>query len=246
VEDPAALVAYLMEESAEVNPDSVSALIAGGETLRIGLARSVPVQTEYYTAWVDSEGRAQFREDVYGYDAVLAAVLEGEPLRADGLPGTDRPRVQVDEATSGIVPDAAGAQAEGGSVQVGVGDVGQADVDRPAGEVEALSRRLVSRLAEILVGPGRPVTGNDLEWFSGLQALRQSVELFEQAGIDGVDLAGPVVAQDTREVRQAVGEVFSAGPVGAAEALAGVDVAEGKNALGPGTGQGGLPETRGP
>jgi murein L,D-transpeptidase YcbB/YkuD len=32
----------------------------------------IPVVITYYTAWVDENGRLNFREDIYGHDARLA------------------------------------------------------------------------------------------------------------------------------------------------------------------------------
>ena len=34
-----------------------------------------PVAITYFTAWVDDEGRVNFRDDVYGHDARLAREL---------------------------------------------------------------------------------------------------------------------------------------------------------------------------
>lgn len=45
------------------------------------LDRPVPVYLVYFTAWVDENGVAQFRDDVYGRDAALMAALERRPGR---------------------------------------------------------------------------------------------------------------------------------------------------------------------
>jgi murein L,D-transpeptidase YcbB/YkuD len=41
----------------------------------IALPRPVPVYVTYFTAWVDADGALQLRDDVYGWDARLAAAL---------------------------------------------------------------------------------------------------------------------------------------------------------------------------
>ena len=40
------------------------------------LKRKVPVLLTYWTAWIDSEGRLNFRRDPYGQDAKWAAALD--------------------------------------------------------------------------------------------------------------------------------------------------------------------------
>ena len=41
----------------------------------VTLKESVPVFITYFTAWVDSEGLLNFREDIYGHDKKLAKHL---------------------------------------------------------------------------------------------------------------------------------------------------------------------------
>lgn len=45
------------------------------------LDRPVPIYLAYFTAWVDEDGVAQFRNDIYGRDAALIAALERRPAR---------------------------------------------------------------------------------------------------------------------------------------------------------------------
>jgi murein L,D-transpeptidase YcbB/YkuD len=47
----------------------------GGKEKFISLKEKVPVYIGYFTAFVDSNGRLNFRDDVYGHDAKLAATL---------------------------------------------------------------------------------------------------------------------------------------------------------------------------
>ena len=50
----------------------------------INLRPPMPVTIGYFTAWVDSKGRLNFRDDVYGHDAQLARELFApETLPAD-------------------------------------------------------------------------------------------------------------------------------------------------------------------
>ncbi|QIE54747.1 L,D-transpeptidase family protein [Pikeienuella piscinae] len=80
VQDPMRLAMALLELQ-EPNPDAlIDRVLASGRETTVRLDTPVPVHLGYRTAWVDDEGRAQFRGDIYGRDArVLAA------LRAAGV-----------------------------------------------------------------------------------------------------------------------------------------------------------------
>ena len=55
--------------------DSVHAAANASGERRVSLPEPVPVQLGYWTVWVDEDGAVQFRPDVYGWDAKLAAAL---------------------------------------------------------------------------------------------------------------------------------------------------------------------------
>jgi L,D-transpeptidase YcbB len=59
-------------------PQRLEEAIAGGGSLRIPVARPLPVYILYWTAFVGPDGVAQFRDDVYGRDRRLAAALAAE------------------------------------------------------------------------------------------------------------------------------------------------------------------------
>jgi murein L,D-transpeptidase YcbB/YkuD len=61
----------------------VAEAIAAGDSQRIEVARSLPVYILYWTAFAASDGLVQFRDDVYGQDRRLAAMLAAE-ARAPG------------------------------------------------------------------------------------------------------------------------------------------------------------------
>ena len=46
-----------------------------GKEKYVTLKQTVPVFIGYFTAWVDSKGQLNFRDDVYGHDAKLAAKM---------------------------------------------------------------------------------------------------------------------------------------------------------------------------
>ena len=67
------------------NADSIAATLAQGATRQVPLPQPVPVYLLYWTAFVDASGQVNFRNDLYGRDAPLEALLAGQapaPLSA--------------------------------------------------------------------------------------------------------------------------------------------------------------------
>lgn len=54
----------------------VANAIASGERQEIKLKTKIPVYLGYYTAWVNEDGRVEFRDDIYDRDRVLVQALE--------------------------------------------------------------------------------------------------------------------------------------------------------------------------
>jgi len=67
VEKPRELAALLMQQPIEVLDQE----IATGSTTRGDLPQSVPVFVVYETAFADTDGKLQYRPDVYGRDALI-------------------------------------------------------------------------------------------------------------------------------------------------------------------------------
>jgi murein L,D-transpeptidase YcbB/YkuD len=82
----AALV--LADGTGRWTPKRLAEAIAGGSSPRVAVARPLPVYILYWTAFVGVDGAAQFRDDVYGRDARLAAAL----LVERSAPGRDLAR----------------------------------------------------------------------------------------------------------------------------------------------------------
>ncbi len=77
--EPAKLAEYLLREDSTWTSKKVKeAMTAKTETI-VRLNRSRPVVLGYFTVWVDRHGHANFRRDVYGHDAKLAAELFATP-----------------------------------------------------------------------------------------------------------------------------------------------------------------------
>ncbi len=64
----------MLETLAHVDPsidlEKAKRILQSGKNVHIRLKRKIPVDIVYLTAWVDYDGVLQFRDDVYGYDAM--------------------------------------------------------------------------------------------------------------------------------------------------------------------------------
>ena len=78
LEQPVELARYLLGEQME--RDSLDAFIGLGTWRRVGLKKHVPVHFLYWTAWADSQGVVNFRDDLYGLDRRLDRALRGDSL----------------------------------------------------------------------------------------------------------------------------------------------------------------------
>ncbi|MBN2870909.1 MAG: L,D-transpeptidase family protein, partial [Campylobacterales bacterium] len=72
-QEPIVLADYLLERDG--NDQNVENLIEGRSNRNIFLSRPLKVYITYWTAWEDEAGKAHFRDDVYGYDNDMAAIL---------------------------------------------------------------------------------------------------------------------------------------------------------------------------
>ncbi len=75
LEHPIELSQWLLGETPGWTDGGIEEAIASGETRTVLLKQPVPVHLQYWTAWVDDEGKARFVDDIYRRDAPLAAAL---------------------------------------------------------------------------------------------------------------------------------------------------------------------------
>ncbi|HEX4972712.1 MAG TPA: L,D-transpeptidase family protein [Steroidobacteraceae bacterium] len=86
VERALELTQLVLNDQERWNDESIAAVLASGESRNVTLKKSIPVLLTYWTAWVDPQGRTQFRRDIYGQDDKWAQALEAEfRLRAKPL-----------------------------------------------------------------------------------------------------------------------------------------------------------------
>ena len=75
IERPLELAELLLANPATWNSTAIRKVVDAGRIQNVTLPNKVPVLLAYWTAWVDPEGRVNFRRDVYGQDAQWAAGL---------------------------------------------------------------------------------------------------------------------------------------------------------------------------
>jgi L,D-transpeptidase YcbB len=82
--DPEKMANYVLRGNPEWTPEKINEAMNAGEEKFVKLKNPIPVFISYYTAWVDESGQLNFREDIYGHDAHLAAKMftnyASEPL----------------------------------------------------------------------------------------------------------------------------------------------------------------------
>jgi murein L,D-transpeptidase YcbB/YkuD len=77
VQDPETLAAFVLDRQPGWSEGQIKAAIATGQRQIVTLNQPLPVHIAYLTAWVNKDGSVNFRRDVYGRDAILAAALFG-------------------------------------------------------------------------------------------------------------------------------------------------------------------------
>jgi murein L,D-transpeptidase YcbB/YkuD len=85
VERALELAALVLNDPDTWSAQAIDAAVARGQLQNVTLKRKVPVLLTYWTAWVDPEGRTNFRRDLYGQDAKWAAALDA-PFRVRARP----------------------------------------------------------------------------------------------------------------------------------------------------------------
>jgi murein L,D-transpeptidase YcbB/YkuD len=77
VQDPETLAAFVLDRQPGWSERQIKVAIGSGQRAIVTLDQPLPVHIAYLTAWVNKDGSVNFRRDVYGRDAILAAALLG-------------------------------------------------------------------------------------------------------------------------------------------------------------------------
>ncbi|HEX2532234.1 MAG TPA: L,D-transpeptidase family protein [Chitinophagaceae bacterium] len=73
VADAEKLATHLLQSVPGWTPERIRQAMNSGQEQTVKLENGVPVNITYLTAWVDEQGRLQFRNDIYGHDQRTAA-----------------------------------------------------------------------------------------------------------------------------------------------------------------------------
>jgi murein L,D-transpeptidase YcbB/YkuD len=66
---------YLLQDQPEWTPEKIDSAMNGAKEKWVTVKDPVSVFICYLTAWVDGEGRLNFRKDIYGHDKKVADKL---------------------------------------------------------------------------------------------------------------------------------------------------------------------------
>jgi murein L,D-transpeptidase YcbB/YkuD len=73
--DPEKLANYLLKDNPVWTKEKINEALNSGDEKFVAVKKPVPVFITYYTAWVDANGKLNFRNDIYGHDADIAGKM---------------------------------------------------------------------------------------------------------------------------------------------------------------------------
>lgn len=73
--EPVKLAQFLLRRDTLFTADSIKTLMHQPKEKWVTIKPTIPVTIKYFTAWVDEDGLLNFRDDIYGHDAKMAAKL---------------------------------------------------------------------------------------------------------------------------------------------------------------------------
>jgi murein L,D-transpeptidase YcbB/YkuD len=75
IAEPAKMAQYLLQDQPEWTPEKIDSAMNGAKEKWVTVKNPVSVFICYLTAWVDGEGKLNFRKDIYGHDKKMADKL---------------------------------------------------------------------------------------------------------------------------------------------------------------------------
>lgn len=73
--EPEKMAQYLLRDQPEWTTEKIEEAMNSGNEKYVKLKNPVPVIITYYTAWVDDNGRINFRDDIYSHDQTLGSKM---------------------------------------------------------------------------------------------------------------------------------------------------------------------------
>jgi L,D-transpeptidase YcbB len=73
--EPEKLARYLLKDNSKWTDEKINEAMNSGKEQFVNVKDPVPVFITYYTAWVDENGKLNFRNDIYGHDADIAGKM---------------------------------------------------------------------------------------------------------------------------------------------------------------------------
>ena len=84
------LTELVLDDPERWNKESIAHALESAQVQNVTLKKKIPVLLAYWTAWVDPQGRMNFRHDIYGQDAKWAKALDADfKVRAKPLFSTE-------------------------------------------------------------------------------------------------------------------------------------------------------------
>ncbi|HRI22058.1 MAG TPA: L,D-transpeptidase family protein [Panacibacter sp.] len=78
--EPEKMANYLLRNDSSWTKEKINAAMHAGKEKYVTLKETVPVFIAYFTAWVDRDGKLNFRKDVYGRDSRLDKMIMEKPV----------------------------------------------------------------------------------------------------------------------------------------------------------------------
>ncbi|MGZ5248037.1 MAG: L,D-transpeptidase family protein, partial [Flavitalea sp.] len=78
ISEPQRMAEWILRDEANWDQEKIVSAMHARKEKWVGVSKDVNVFIGYFTAWVDAQGRLNFRDDVYGHDKVLGEAMFGE------------------------------------------------------------------------------------------------------------------------------------------------------------------------
>jgi len=75
IQEPGRMAKWVLRNQPPWTPEKIDEAMDSTEELYVTIKNPVPVFVGYFTAWVDSKGEINFRDDIYGHDQKMARYL---------------------------------------------------------------------------------------------------------------------------------------------------------------------------